>query len=234
MEFVRTGIDGLDGLFARNGYPMGNSILVLGGPGTGKSIFGIQYLYKGATLYGEPGIYVTLEETPKKVERNVASFGWDIKGLVGKGKILVVDATTPRLKEMDIDIAKKGLGVDNLITNLRELIKKTGAKRVVIDSLSVLAFQSSDEFDMRTKLIKLAVSLSEMDVTTLMLSEARSNEMGTSEFPPETFLFDGVIWLMLDTASQERRIAIRKMRGTKHVIGSFKFLIDEEGIRIRA
>jgi KaiC/GvpD/RAD55 family RecA-like ATPase len=234
MEFVRTGIDGVDALFSKNGYPIGSSILVLGGPGTGKSIFGLQYLYKGATIYGEPGIYVTLEETPRKIERNVAAFGWDIKKQVEDGKIIIMDATTPRVQEIDNDIVKSGLGVENLIKNLKEMIESSGAKRVVIDSLSVLAFHSSDEFEMRTKLIRLSVTLSEMEVTTLILAEARTNEIGTTEFPPETFLFDGVIWLMLDTSSQDRRIAIRKMRGTKHVLGSFKFSIDDEGIADRS
>jgi KaiC/GvpD/RAD55 family RecA-like ATPase len=234
MEFVRTGIDGVDGLFSHNGFPLGNSILVLGGPGSGKSIFGLQYLYKGATIYGEPGIYVTLEETPRKVERNVAAFGWNLKNQVEEGKIVIMDATTPRLQEADDDVVRRGLGIDNLITNLKSMIKSTGAKRVVIDSLSVLSFHTTDDFDMRTKVIKLSVSLSEMDVTSLVLAEASSNEIGTSVFPPETFLFDGVIWLMLDTTSQDRRLAIRKMRGTKHVLGSFKFVIDDEGIKIKA
>jgi KaiC/GvpD/RAD55 family RecA-like ATPase len=234
MEFVRTGIDGVDGLFSMNGYPMGNSILVLGGPGSGKSIFGMQYLYKGATVYNEPGIYVALEETPKKIERNVASFGWDVSKLSEEGKITIIDATTPRIKEVDDDVVRSGLGIDNLITNLKEMVENTGAKRVVIDSLSLIAFHSSDDFELRTKLIRLSVSLSEMDVTTLVLAEASSNEIGTSVFPPETFLFDGVIWMVLDTSSQERRLAIRKMRGTKHVLGAFRFIIDDDGIQIKA
>ncbi|GBE18214.1 circadian clock protein kinase KaiC [archaeon BMS3Abin16] len=234
MEFVRTGIDGVDGLFSKNGYPSGNSILVLGGPGSGKSIYGMQYLYKGATVYDEPGIYVTLEETPQKIERNMAEFGWDISRLTEEGKILIIDATTPRIQEADSDVVRSGLGMDNLIRNLKDLIEKSGAKRVVIDSLSLMAMQSSDDFDMRTKLIKLSVSLSELDVTTIVLSEASTNEIGTTVFPPETFLFDGVIWMMLDTNSQERRLAIRKMRGTKHVLGSYRFTIDDEGIKMKA
>jgi KaiC/GvpD/RAD55 family RecA-like ATPase len=234
MEFVRTGIDGFDGLFSRNGYPVENSILVLGGPGTGKSIFGLQYLYKGASIYGDPGIYVTLEETPKKVERNVSSFGWNLKKMIEEDKILIMDATTPRIQSVEDDLIRKGLGVENLMANLKEMIQRIDAKRVVIDSLSLLAFRSADDFDMRTKLIRLSVSLSEMNVTTLVLAEASTNEIGTSVFPPETFLFDGVIWLMLDNNTQDRRIAIRKMRGTKHVLGSFKFVIDDEGIRLKA
>ena len=234
MEFVRTGIDDFDGLFASGGYPKGSAILVLGGPGSGKSIFAMQFVYNGAKNYGEAGIYVTLEESPEKLERNFASLGWDLRKLIDEGKLLIIDATTPRLETEDEDLLMHGLSVENLIKNIESAVKAINAKRVVIDSLSTLSFYGKSEFEIRTEMIKLSVSLSNLGVTSLVVSEARKNEIGVNEFPPETFMFDGVIWLMLDTTSQERRIAIRKMRGTKHVLGSFKFVIGDDGIRIKA
>jgi len=66
---VKTGINGLDRLFSNGGYPEGSTILVLGGPGSGKSIFGMQYIYKGAVEYGEPGVFLTLDEPPEKIQR---------------------------------------------------------------------------------------------------------------------------------------------------------------------
>ncbi len=233
MEYIRTGIDGLDGLFAKNGIPAGNSVLVLGGPGTGKSILGLQYLYKGATIYGEPGIYVTLEEMPEKIERNMSGFGWDLRQLVDDGKLIIMDATTPRVSETDEDVVRRGLGIDNLVTNIKEMVEKIGAKRVVIDSLSVMGFYSQDEFETRTKLIRFSVSLSSIGLTSLVLAESKQESIG-SEFPPESFLFDGTLWLSLDSSSQERRIAVRKMRGTKHVLGTFKFIIDDDGLKLKA
>jgi len=79
MEVVKTGIPGLDNLFAIGGFPKGNTILVIGGPGSGKSIFGMQYIYTGVTRYDEPGIFITFDETPDKIRRNMKSFGWDIE-----------------------------------------------------------------------------------------------------------------------------------------------------------
>lgn len=234
MEYVRTGIEDLDNFFANKGYPRGNTILALGGPGSGKSIFALQYIYNGAKLYGEPGIYVTMEESPEKIKKNIAAFGWDLDKLTEEGLLLVIDATTPRVESADEDVLRYGLSVENLVKNIEANVKAIKAKRLVLDSLSVMGFYGKDEFEVRTEMIKLSVSLSNIGVTSVVVSEAKTNEIGLKEFPLETFMFDGVIWLMLDTATQERLIAIRKMRGTKHVLGTFKFVIGDSGIRIKA
>ncbi len=204
----------------------------MGGPGSGKSIFGVQYLYKGATEYDEPGIYVTLEESPQKIRRNILPFGWDLQELEENRKIIIVDAVSHRITDMELDpeILKKGLDVENMIVNLESAIKDIGAKRLVLDSLSVMGMYSETDFDMRTKLLRLSGSLAAHDITTLVITEAQSADVGTTVFPPETFMFDGVLTLRLDTDSQERKISIRKMRGTKHVIGAYRFDITDDGI----
>lgn len=232
QEVVKTGIADFDNFFASGGFPRGNAVLVLGGPGSGKSIFGLQYLYKGAVDYREPGIYVTLEETPDKIRRNALNFGWDLKKLENEKKMLLMDAVTSRVKGMDMDLGamKRGLDVDNMLLNLENAIQDTGAKRLVIDSLSVMGLYSENDFEVRTKLIRLAGALSELKLTTLIISEAKTAEIGSTEFPVETFMFDGVITLRLDANSQERKISIRKMRGTKHVLGSYKFEIANSGV----
>jgi KaiC/GvpD/RAD55 family RecA-like ATPase len=236
MEYVKTGISEFDHLFAHGGYPKTNAILVLGGPGSGKSIFGMQFIYKGATVYDEPGVYVTMEETPKKIRRNMASFGWDIAALEESGKIALLDAVTGRVQaqEIDLDILERGLDVENMMVNLESLIKQTNAKRVVIDSLAVMGMYSKSEFEVRTKLLRLSNALAGHDITSLVITEAQTSGIGVTEFPPETFMFDGVISMRLNTDTQERKIAIRKMRGTKHVLGAFNFNIDEDGISVRA
>lgn len=235
MEFVRTGIGSFDHLFANSGYPKNNSVLAIGGPGSGKSIFGMQYIYNGAALYDEPGVYVTLEENPDKIRRNMRSFGWDIEALEDQGKIAMVDAVSYRVSDdVDAEALEKGLDVENMITNLEGLIREMGAKRLVIDSLAVMGMYAKSDFEKRTKLIRLSNFLSMLDVTSVIITEAKTAEIGVTEFPPETFMFDGVIILRFDTDSQERKIAIRKMRGTKHVLGSFNFTIDDEGVSLRA
>ncbi len=233
MEAVRTGIPGMDNLFSAGGFPRGNSILLIGGPGSGKSIFGMQYLYSGAREYEEPGIYITFEETPEKIKRNMLAFGWDLDELEKEEKLIIMDAVTYRISgDVDEETLRSGLDVDNLIANLDDAISATGAERVVIDSLSVMGLYAHDEFEKRTKLLRLSNLLSMRRVTSLVITEARSADIGIKEFPIETFMFDGVITLRLDTETQERRISIRKMRGTKHVIGSFKFAITDRGIEL--
>jgi KaiC/GvpD/RAD55 family RecA-like ATPase len=235
MEYVRTGIRSFDHLFANNGYPKNNSVLVIGGPGSGKSIFGMQYIYNGAAEHDEPGVYVTLEENPDKIRRNMKGFGWDIEALEEQGKISMVDAVSYRVSDdIDTEVLEKGLDVENMISNLEGLIREKGVKRLVIDSLAVMGMYAKSDFEKRTKLIRLSNFLSMLDVTSVIITEAKTSEIGISKFPAETFMFDGVIILRFDTDSQDRKIAIRKMRGTKHVLGSFNFNIDEEGISIRA
>ncbi|NOZ76743.1 MAG: ATPase [Euryarchaeota archaeon] len=235
MEYVKTGITEFDHLFAHGGYPKNNTILVLGGPGSGKSIFGMQFIYMGATLYDEAGVFVTLEETPEKIRRNMASFGWDIAELEESGKISILDAVSSRIEAQDIemDILERGFDVETMATSLDKHIKRIGARRVVIDSLAVMGMYAKSEFESRTKLLRLIDVLSQKEVTSLVITEARTSEIGVTEFPPETFMFDGVISMRLNTDTQERKIAIRKMRGTKHVLGTFNFNIEEGGISVR-
>ncbi len=233
MEVVKTGIPGLDNLFAIGGFPKGNTILVIGGPGSGKSIFGMQYIYTGVTRYDEPGIFITFDETPDKIRRNMKSFGWDIEKYEKEQKLILMDAVTYRISDdVDEEILRTGLDVDNLIANLDDAINAIDAKRVVIDSLAVMGLYAQDEFEKRTKILRLSKLLSMREVTSLVITEGQSADIGIKEFPMETFMFDGVLILRLDSETQKRRISIRKMRGTKHVIGSFKFTIGSNGIEL--
>lgn len=231
---TKTGIAGFDSLLADGGIPDGHSVLVLGGPGAGKTIFGMQYLYEGATQYGENGVYVSLLEHPERVRKNVLPFGWNLEALGEEGKITLIDAVTHRVKKTDVelDTAKKGLDMNHLLAILTQTVKKTAAKRVVVDAISALSLQKSDMFETRTEMLKLSIGLAEMGVTSLIISEAPNASHGTVEFPIETFLFDGVVTLTLDTEAQKRRLAIRKMRGVKHAIGSYNFDLSEGGIKI--
>ncbi|MFW9944179.1 MAG: ATPase domain-containing protein, partial [Candidatus Sifarchaeia archaeon] len=90
IERVNTGIPGLDDLI-EGGFPRGDIILVAGRAGTGKSILVNQFLYKGVTEYGEPGVLVTLEEPPHLIRRNMMRFGMDLAALEKEGKLSIVD-----------------------------------------------------------------------------------------------------------------------------------------------
>ncbi len=235
MDVVKTGIPNFDRLFAHGGYPVGNTILLLGGPGCGKSIYGAQFLYSGAVDENEPGILVTLHETPQNIRRNLESFDWDIEKLESEDKLVIIDAASGRIEEygMESNMMAGALDVKNMLTATKETVDRIGAKRLVIDSLSVLGILSKNDFEMRTKLLQLSGALSAMGITSLVISEARTVRIGTKEFPVETFMVDGVVIMRLHTETQERKINIRKMRGTKHAMGSFKFEISDTGIDLK-
>lgn len=239
MEFVKTGIAEFDMLFANKGYPRGNSILVVGGPGTGKSIFGMQFIYKGAKDYNEPGVFVTLTETSEKLRENMEGFGWDLKKLEGQGKMIILDAkivevsTTPGISDDERHVRMEGFDTNLLLRQIQDTVKDLKAQRLVVDSLSIMNLNAQSDFEMRILMLRLSQIMSRMDVTSLLLMEAKRSEAGISEFPTETFVFDGVITMRLDNSNQVRDISISKMRGTKHVLGSFKFEIDDTGINFK-
>ncbi|RMF91165.1 MAG: circadian clock protein KaiC [Methanobacteriota archaeon] len=234
MDAVKTGIEGLDSLFADGGLPRGNSVLLLGGPGAGKTIFATQYLYEGATQYGENGIFVSLLEHPDRISEHMARFGWDLAALGEEGKLTIIDAVTERVKKRDIDseVAKRGLDMTHLLGIIEKTVKSTDAKRVVIDAISALSLSLSDIFQVRTEMLRLSLGLAELGTTALIISESPAANIGSTEFPVETFLFDGIITLHLDNEAQKRKLAIRKMRGAKHAIGSYNFDITDNGIRL--
>ncbi|MEE9474283.1 MAG: ATPase domain-containing protein [Candidatus Hydrothermarchaeaceae archaeon] len=234
IEYVKTSIGAFDPLFSNGGYPKGSTILVLGGPGSGKSIFGMQFIYKGAVEYGEPGIYVTLDETPEKIKKNIASFGWDLEAMEAEKKIVVLDAASARAGTLATTehAMQAGLDINSTISQITSAIEEINATRLVIDSLSIMNLHAQNDAQIRTSMLRLSSALSGKDVTSLVLNDARTGAVGISEFPQEAFVFDGVITLSLDAESQERRVNIRKMRGTKHVIGSFRFDISESGINV--
>ncbi len=234
---VKTGIKTLDTLFAEGGYPKNDAILVMGGPGCGKTIFGLQYVYKGALDYDEPGIFLALQERPEKLKRVMKSFGWEVDALERNNKLKFIDATTPRIRNSDIerDIMERGFDIDTIFRYLADTVKSMGAKRVVIDSLSMMSLYAETDFQTRTKLLSISSILSDLDITSLIISEVYSPDNALPAFTPEAFMFDGLVHLSLDPTSQLRRIGIRKMRGAKHAIGTFCFEIaGEAGIVIKA
>jgi KaiC/GvpD/RAD55 family RecA-like ATPase len=161
-------------------------------------------------------------------------FGWDIEALGAEGKLTLIDAVTERVRKREVgsEVAKKSLDMTHLLGILQETVRRTKAKRVVIDAISALSLSVSDIFEIRTEMLRLSLGLAELGTTAVIISEAHNAGIGSIEFPTETFLFDGLIALHLDNEAQKRKLAIRKMRGAKHAIGSYNFDITDKGIKI--
>src|SRR3954467_1884573 len=129
LKKTPTGIAGFDQITG-GGLPAGRPTLVCGGPGCGKSLFGAEFLVRGATQFGEPGVLMTFEETARDITQNVASLGFNVPAMVAK-KQLVVDHVRVERNEIE---ENGDYDLEGLFVRLDHAIRSIGAKRVVLDT----------------------------------------------------------------------------------------------------
>lgn len=218
VTIVKTGIPGFDSTLSV-GLKKNSSVVVSGPPGSGKTIFGLQFIYSGAKEFDEPGVYISLSQSVSEMKNDCKSFGWDIDDLISKGKILMVDLRPFKIKDELIGkdetlFRGEQIPFEHLTKFILNCIKKVNAKRIVIDSISILGMQYSDKFYMRQGLQGMIQSLENFDVTSLLISEFSE----TNENPLEWFVTSGIIQLdnqIIDN-QMKRTIKITKLRGVDH------------------
>lgn len=223
IERVPTGLPEFDKM-VEGGLPRESVNLVSGGCGTGKSTFAMQFLYYGARYCDEPGVYVTLEEEPDKLVRNMALFGWDIEKLVSDKKLAVIKPEVYKF--------------DSIKQIMSDAIDRVGAKRLVVDSYSVLLTYFSDPYEIRNGLVQLDREIKKMGCTALIISDIKDKSEIFSTTGVEEFIVDGVIVLhMLKDKGRpyeyRRAISVRKMRATKHPLTYYPFGITEKGVSVK-
>ncbi len=229
---IKSGIEGLDEL-AGGGFPNETVNLLSGPAGSAKSLFGMQYVHNGAVEHDDTGIFITLEESRDSVLRAAYSYGMDLEGLEKTGKLHLLDFGEIRT---DIDMGQEvELGVvsfKNLRDFLTKLIQKTGATRLVIDSISAIGLYYSNMDELRRELFAFCRFLKEQKVTSLLITEAVENQK--TRFDVEQFVADSIISLGYENVDGEyrRTITIYKMRFTKHEPYKHPFLITKTGIEI--
>lgn len=201
---VKTGVEGFDELI-EGGIPAKSVVLLTGTCGTGKSIFAMNYIIEGA-LNGENGVYISLQESMEETINQMKYFNWPIDKLVEEGKMLIVQ---PELYNFDA-----------LLTTIEDAIDKIDAKRLVIDSISIIGMYFEDPFKIRKSLLELAQMLKKLGCTTLAVSEVGEDKSELSPFGVEEFVVDGVIvmYFLKKGSIFVRAIATRKMRSTHHSI----------------
>lgn len=219
---VATGLHGLDQML-QGGLPSESVVLLSGACGTGKSTFAMQFLYYGAKYCNEPGVYVTLEEDPKKFVENMSLFGWDLQKLIDQKKLIVVKPEVYKF-----DSIKQIIG---------DAIEKIGAKRLVVDSYSVLLTYFNDPYEIRNGLVQLDREIKKMGCTAMVISDIKDNSEIFSTTGVEEFIVDGVIVLYLIKSvahpyESRRAIAVRKMRATSHPLNFYPFEIGTRGISV--
>ena len=226
--FRRTplGIEPLDRLL-QGGLPEGNSLLVQGAPGTGKTILGMQFLYAGITDLDLPGLMVTFEEHPRRLYRDARALGWDFEALERERRLLIV-FTSP-------DAFLGELAADQY----GQMIRDYGFGRVVVDSLTQFESYPSDAEQARVRFERIVNALRLEEMSVLMTRETEARE-APFRVTPEEYLADTVIQLeyrRLGDARDGRRtrlLEILKNRGSGHSSSPHPFEIAPGGIHLQS
>src|SRR6476469_2668340 len=231
-NLVRTGIAGLDALLL-GGIPRTNVILVQGGLGSGKTLFGVEFIYRGITQFNEPGIIVVFETSPAKLIRDAAAMGWDLPALQAQKKLQIV-FTSPQVIEQELRSA------DSL---LLEMALEIGAQRIFIDGIGLLhqasdtgtPTTSSGPGSYRDLLQQLIEGLDREHLTAMLSHETGSYPAAQLTAEAAGFLADTVILLKRNAHGRRvrRTLEIVKSRGQNYEAGEHTLRIqDGEGMQV--
>ncbi len=238
---ITTGIDGLDELVG-GGFPEGRVVLIIGGPGTGKTIVCSQFLYKGIYENQENGVFVSLDEGKDHFYSEMQQFGWDFRNAENERKFAFVDATRMSrvamlkeklYKEETRSLRGKRLSVDKLIEDLQAKIQATEAKRIAVDTLAALTYRFPDPIERRTAVVDLIESLADLGVTSLVTTELGYLGLERNAVEEE-FLVHGVIMMqtLFAGGTTTRAIQVEKMRGAKVNPSLVPYSIDQNGVEV--
>ncbi|MEP7302223.1 MAG: circadian clock protein KaiC [Caldimonas sp.] len=225
-----TGIAGFDEITG-GGLPRGRTTLLVGGSGSGKTIFAAQFLAHGAGVCGEPGIFVAFEETPARIVTNLASFGWDL-GALQPAKLFFLDA-----KPVPDLIQSGNFDLGGLMAALGAQAEAMGARRIVFDALDILLALLPDPAAKRRELYRLHEWLLARQLTGLITAKDGGDE--TSSFSDHPY---GLIQFMVDCAVvlnhrvvlgvSQRNLRVRKYRGSAFEENESPFVIGSRGFDV--
>jgi non-specific serine/threonine protein kinase len=235
FKIISTGIQGLDEML-NGGFPERYVVLISGGPGSGKTIFSLQFLYQGI-MKGEKGVYVSLDENVNLIKRNMKfSFNWDFDKLEKEKKVEIIDWTPIRhvpdeVKIGSVTVRKREFSIISLIDIIKKSVSRIGAKRIVVDPITTLVFQFQDISERRFVIMDLLQCLTETGCTSILSSEFRMSNL-EHDFQPEEYLCQGVILFqsLITGGSFSRAVHIEKMRGVSHDNQPRPYKITNNGI----
>ncbi|HLF07680.1 MAG TPA: ATPase domain-containing protein [Thermoplasmata archaeon] len=235
-ERVPTGVEGLDDLMG-GGLPKGTVNLVCGPAGCGKTLFGIQYVYRGAIDHGEPGIFLSVEESRSSIERASAQYGFDLDKAQKDGKLIILDVAEVR-KRCQGQMGEEELiaGFDAISKLLTGLARGRGIKRIAMDSVTgVCLYYGEDQTRLRREMFRFMQSLRDLDgVTSCLIAESSDRTGETPRYHIEQFLADSHVSLGLERVSGEyrRTISVTKMRFGAHDSITHPLLITGAGLEV--
>jgi len=220
---LNTGVAGLDEMM-HGGIPEGETMLVAGPSGAGKTILALQFLVQGVQN-GEPGVMVSFEETPEEHIRKAHSFGWHLEEMIEKGRLEMI-----YMRPVD-------LTVEEVLQRIETVVQRIGAKRVVINSISgfELAVAPTEREDFREALYRLTRGLVVQRIGVLMTTEV-PEAFGELQFSfyNISFLTDNIVLLRYVEIESRLTLALAvvKMRTSKHSRELREYAITEKGIEV--
>jgi circadian clock protein KaiC len=227
LQKAATGIAGLDEVTC-GGLPAGRPSLFCGAAGSGKTLFAMEFLVRGATEHGEPGVFMAFEEKTEELVVNTASLGFDLVKLQ-KQKLIKIDHVYIERSEIE---ETGEYDLDGLFIRLGHAIDTIGAKRVVLDTIENLFSGLDNEAILRAELRRLFTWLKDKGVTAIITGE--KGEGTLTRHGLEEYVSDCVILLdhRIDNKISTRLLRVIKYRGSVHGTNEYPFLIDEEGISV--
>ncbi|MEK6984689.1 MAG: ATPase domain-containing protein [Nanoarchaeota archaeon] len=226
MDLINTGVSGLDQLF-KGGLRKNSTLLVTGAPGTGKTLLALQFIYYGAKDFNENGIFITTEESLDVLHQSGKNLGMDIKSLVEKNKIFIVQKPLATLK-----------GGISSIKGLIDAIKKNNVKRVALDSLIFFEYLyprfDGNKMEFRRQVLLFIQQMKKTGITFLAVSERAITDFDRLTYDMMDFLFEGIVLLSRVRKGSyfERVLTVAKMRGQDHSLGAYPITIGSDGVKI--
>ncbi|MDD5675770.1 MAG: circadian clock protein KaiC, partial [Chitinivibrionales bacterium] len=227
LQKTPTGISGFDEI-TFGGLPRGRPTLIAGNAGCGKTLFGMEFLARGALQFNEPGVMMSFEETAEELIKNFSSLGFKVEDLIARKKLHVEFVAVERS-----EMTETGeYDLEGLFVRLDHAIKSINAKRVVLDTIEALFSGLANEAILRAELRRLFKWLKSRGVTAIITGEKGITTI--TRHGLEEYVADCVILLdhtIVDRAAT-RRLRVVKYRGSAHGTDEFPFLIQETGISV--
>lgn len=220
---VKTHIKGLDEML-QGGFLPQTANLVEGPPGTGKSTFGMQFIYNGIKYHNEPGLIVTFEEFPQQYYRDAEAFGWDFRQLERQDKLRVI-MTSPEVSRADLE---------SVGGTIETLAREMGARRILVDSISHFDQLTSDPVELRSVVYSFINALKREGLTSILTRESPML-LGSDEGHNEiAFVVDSYVLLRyVEIESTIRKALLTlKMRGSDHAKDIRQYEITRNGIEV--
>jgi circadian clock protein KaiC len=226
-----TGITGFDEMTG-GGLPRGRTTLLAGGPGSGKTIFGLQFLMHGARHCGEPGLFVAFEETSKRIIANTEGFGWELGELQRKKKLFFMDAQPAP------DLVQSGeFDLSGMLAMLEAQAREIGAKRIVFDAIDIIMALMSDAAMKRREIYRLHEWLLASGLTGLITAKAGGDEIVSLSPQPYgfmQFMVDCAVVLnhRVELGVSQRNLRVHKYRGSAFDENESPFVIGQSGFDV--